>query len=255
MAKLLSLTTSLLTLLALTSAAHLTVSIPSSNLLPNPSILPPSTHATLHASGAPLSAPLTRANTFNFAHIPSGSYLLTIHCRDYFFEPLRVDVGNTAQGVEWMNAWQTFRGNEWDNKGERRVEVLASANPQGYVDEVKGKVEVRVLGAKDYYQQREGFSVMSLFKNPMILMALFSLVLIVGMPYLLENMDPEAKEEFEKMQKSNPIAANPATSLQNFDLAGWMAGASSTPKPVEEAPKESPKEAPKTQSSGARRKG
>jgi hypothetical protein len=28
---------------------------------------------------------------------------------------------------------------------------------------------------------------MSLFKNPMILMAVFSLGLIVGMPYLLEN--------------------------------------------------------------------
>lgn len=28
---------------------------------------------------------------------------------------------------------------------------------------------------------------MSLFKNPMILMAIFSLGLIVGMPYLLEN--------------------------------------------------------------------
>lgn len=58
-------------------------------------------------------------------------------------------------------------------------------------------------------------------------MALFSLVLIVGMPYLMDNMDPEAKAEFEEMQKSNPLAGatNPSQALQNFDLASWMAGA------------------------------
>jgi hypothetical protein len=42
-------------------------------------------------------------------------------------------------------------------------------------------------------------------------------------------VDPEAKAEFEAMQKNNPVAANPAAALQNFDLAGWMAG-SKTPQ-------------------------
>ena len=62
----------------------------------------------------------------------------------------------------------------------------------------------------------------------MILMALFSLAMIVGMPYLLENMDPESRAEFEQIQKQNPLAnaANPATALGNFDFASWMAGRS-----------------------------
>jgi hypothetical protein len=75
----------------------------------------------------------------------------------------------------------------------------------------------------------------------MILIALFSLGLIVGMPYLLENMDPETKAEFEAMQKQQGgIASNPAAAVQNFDLAGWMAGTSS-PAPstaVEKGPNE-----------------
>jgi hypothetical protein len=70
-------------------------------------------------------------------------------------------------------------------------------------------------------------SVMSLFASPMILIALFSLGLIVGMPYLLENMDPETKAEFEAMQKEGGITSNPAAAVQNFDIAGWMAGAKS----------------------------
>jgi hypothetical protein len=156
MAPLLRLTSALLSLLSLSSAAYLTVSIPASNLLPNPSTLPVSTHATLHASGAPLTAPLSRANTFSFAHVPAGSYLLTIHCREYFFEPVRVDIGATSNGVEFVKAWQTFRGNEWDNTGEKRAEVLGSVSPAGDVEEARAKFDAVVLGGKDYYQQREG---------------------------------------------------------------------------------------------------
>ena len=74
----------------------------------------------------------------------------------------------------------------------------------------------------------------------MILMALFSMVLVFGMPYLLDNMDPEAKAEFEQIQKESPLgkASNPAMQLQNFDFASWMAGRSSTPEPPQPAQSE-----------------
>ncbi|OCK91202.1 uncharacterized protein K441DRAFT_616357 [Cenococcum geophilum 1.58] len=208
---------------ALTSAARLTLTIPSTHLLQNPSLLPPTTHATLQSSGAPYSAPLSRANTFIFSNLTAGSYLATVHCRDFAFEPLRVDVtvGGDGKGglQEKVAVWQTFLGNEWDNKGEKR-----GGGPSGVV------AEVRPIGVKEYYEVRGGFSPLSFLKNPMILMALFSLVLIVGMPYLMENMDPETRAEFEEMQKKSPLnsAANPATQIQNFDFASWMAGKTSS---------------------------
>ena len=40
-------------------------------------------------------------------------------------------------------------------------------------------------------------------------------------------MDDETKAEFAEMQKKSPMAANPAASIQNFDLASWMAGKTS----------------------------
>jgi hypothetical protein len=70
----------------------------------------------------------------------------------------------------------------------------------------------------------------SILKNPMILMGLVSMVLVFGMPKLLENMDPEMRAEFEAQQKSGGIsnmmrggepAANP---LGNFDMAAYLAG-------------------------------
>ena len=42
-------------------------------------------------------------------------------------------------------------------------------------------------------------------------------------------MDPETKAEFEEMQRNGPVMGSEgaANQIQNFDLAGWMAGKAS----------------------------
>ncbi|KAK4505261.1 hypothetical protein PRZ48_003224 [Zasmidium cellare] len=204
---------------ALSSAARLVVSIPSSQLLPNPSTLPSSTHAILLGPpGVRYDAPIRRDNTFVFNDIPDASYLLTLQSRDHFFPPLRVDVTKAPEeAAQTISAWQTFRGNEWSNKGPSygtgKGDLIIAVNP---------------IAQKDFYMVRGGFNLLSFFKNPMILMALGSGVLIFGMPYIMDNMDPEAKAEFEEMQKKSPLMGSQgaANQLQNFDLASWMAGRS-----------------------------
>jgi len=142
---------SLLLISTHTLGARLAISIPPSQLLPTPTTLPSSTHATLQSHGAFISALLTRSNKFFFDDVAPGSYLLNVHCHDYFFEPLRIDVvaNETAPGGEYVMSWQTFRGNEWDNKGEIRGQGHG-ADPEGV------KIEVRPTGVKDYYQPRQG---------------------------------------------------------------------------------------------------
>ncbi|KAA8620324.1 repeatdomain containing protein [Pyrenophora tritici-repentis] len=215
----------LATLVTLGDAARLLLQIPNTPLV-NPSTLPSTTHATLQSSGSPHDASLTRSNTFVFNNVSAGSYLATVHCRDYFFEPLRIDVSleeaveGSGDTREVIRAWQTFLGNEWDNKGESRGE-----GGNGLV------IEARPVGAKYFYTERQGFSPLSFLKNPMILMAIVSMGLIFGMPKLMENMDPEMKEEFEEMQKNGVLGSgqtNTAQQLQNFDLASWMAGKTDT---------------------------
>ena len=41
-----------------------------------------------------------------------------------------------------------------------------------------------------------------------------------------ETVDPEMKKEFEEQQTKSPLAGgvSAANPLQNFDMAGWMAG-------------------------------
>lgn len=168
----------LLACAALSSAARLTVSIPASQLLPNPSTLPSSTHAVLLGPpGVRYDAPIRRDNTFVFQDIADASYLLSIYSRDSFFPPLRVDVAKAPdESAQSIAAWQTFRGNEWSNKGPSYGEGKGDLT-----------ISVRPGQQKDFYMVRGGFNLLAFFKSPMILMALGSAVLIFGMPYLMEN--------------------------------------------------------------------
>jgi hypothetical protein len=83
----------------------------------------------------------------------------------------------------------------------------------------------------------------------MILMGVFTLIMVFGMPYLMDNsmhsqnpaklrqtdditVDPETKAEFEEMQKKGVMGSGntgTAQQIQNFDLASWMAGKTDTP--------------------------
>lgn len=151
--------------------ASITLSIPASQHIPNPSAhLPPSTHATLTTLGGsggrkPLSAPLTVANTFVFDNVTLGSYLADVHCPIYGFSPLRVDVGAFEDGFR-VQVWETYRGNDWENKGEAvPAKQLPGAAP--------GKVvyEVRVFGRKVFFQDRASceFSFLSFYFLPLAL--------------------------------------------------------------------------------------
>lgn len=198
-----SLCTSLLTLISLACAApttSITLQIPPSHVLPNPRTLPPSTHAKLSSLGADATAYLTPANTFVFHNISEGSYLLDVYSTTHAFAPLRVDVlpvvaGDRSEQTAGLKlaAWETYRGNDWDNKGE----VMIKAG---------GRLEVRVLGAKAYFMERSScklvtvtdihsatlltrvtVNVLSILKNPMILLGLASMAIFIGMPYLVDN--------------------------------------------------------------------
>ncbi|KAK2766186.1 hypothetical protein FQN54_007702 [Arachnomyces sp. PD_36] len=253
-------------LISTATASILTIAIPPSAVLPNPNTLPPSTHATLTAlssslsgeqpQSSPLRTPLTRSSTFVFRNLTSSqqgsrtSYLLDIHSHDIVFSPLRVDVG--ADG-DVLGVWEMFRGNGWDNKGLEKFS--ATASNQGDVV----TVDARVMAKREFFEQRPKFSPLSLFKNPMILLAVVALGITFGMPYLMDNMDPEMRAEFEKQSAKSPIAgaANKVAAgsagggAPSFDLAGWMAGTSPGPmSSLESAAEPAPAKAAKGGTTG-----
>ena len=143
-----------------------TLAIPASPHLPNPAhqLSASRTHATLTRLGASYDAPLSSAGNGNgngnnnnaaaallvFRNVTAGSYVTDVHSPSHGFAPLRVDVGTEMTGegaasgsAPGIRVWETFRGNEWENKGEevRRLPGTAA-------------FPVRVLGTKAYYVER-----------------------------------------------------------------------------------------------------
>ncbi|PHH58419.1 hypothetical protein CDD80_2353 [Ophiocordyceps camponoti-rufipedis] len=76
----------------------------------------------------------------------------------------------------------------------------------------------------------------------MILMGLAGLLMVFGMPYLMDNMDPEMKAEFEAQQRKGGAVATimggaggqSANPLGDFDMAAFLAGSKKrdTPSPA-----------------------
>lgn len=126
-------------LLTLAAAADLTLYLPPK---PNPFTLPANTHATLNSLHHHHSAPLSSVNTFVFRNVtPGESYLFDVYCSEHAYTPLRIDVGLNGD----MKAWETYRGNDWANKGEE-YPILEGSMGRG--------VELRFIGAKNYFAER-----------------------------------------------------------------------------------------------------
>lgn len=129
----------LLGLVASALAVDLTLYLPPK---PNPFTLAPSTRATLSTLHDYYSAPLSSVNTFVFRNVSApGSYLVDVHSATDAFRPLRVDISPEGR----VEAWETYRGNDWGNKGE------ALALREGSVG---AGFELRALGGKNYFQER-----------------------------------------------------------------------------------------------------
>ncbi|KAF3926694.1 hypothetical protein ABW21_db0203545 [Orbilia brochopaga] len=193
----------------LISAVTVTGGIKPNNQLPSLSLLPPSTTVTL--AGDRLqdsrSSHVFANGAFKFQDVKPGTYLLEVHCRTHVFPSFRVDVN--SEGL--IEVFGTFRGNEWNNKGERRPHPI----------------DISPAKASEFYQAREGFNPMKLLGNPMILIAIVAIGAMTLMPKMVENMDPETRAEFDKQQQSSVLANPQNNPLQSFDMASYLAGSSS----------------------------
>ncbi|CAK7198962.1 hypothetical protein SEUCBS139899_001630 [Sporothrix eucalyptigena] len=206
------------------------------------STIPGWTRATLESGDGRqyVSAPITAGGKLVFANVTAGSYLGEVHCATHVFSPLRVDVEeegtDAASSLLVTRITETYRGNDWGNQGEvlQRVLPVKGASTSGPTF----LVAPLVLHTKSYYTERSSFNVFGLLKNPMILMAIVAMVMMFGMPYLMDQMDPEMRAEFEERQKSNPMnsilggggggrAAPPGS---NFDMAAYLAGSGKSDK-------------------------
>lgn len=164
----------LLVLATLCSCKTVRILVQPSASLANPATLSEVTAATLVTSGRTYRTLLQTDNAFVFRNVTEGSYLLEVLAPSHLFAPLRVDVDHTGAVA---GAWVTFRGNTWENRGPA-LPVL--------VDEHAYTIETRAAMEKTYFVLREGFQPLKMLGSPMILIAIFSLVMVYFLPRMME---------------------------------------------------------------------
>ncbi|KAJ8495881.1 hypothetical protein ONZ51_g1494 [Trametes cubensis] len=141
---------------------------------------------------------VTRDGSFVIPDVPAGTYILSVIAHDYQFEPMRIDVF------------------ESDSLPEVRPYFPGTPLSPAAPATLPYPIMLSARAKNDYFVPRESFNVLAMFKNPMMMMMLGAGVLVLLMPTLMKNMDPEVLEDFKERQAK---MANIQSSLQSGDLA------------------------------------
>ena len=115
---------------------------------------------------------------FKFTNVPVGKYILSIDDIDHFFDSAAVQIFNHKDK-------EIVRAYKYDIKS-------------GKGKQIRHPVVFTPLAKKQYYEIKEPFNILSLFKNPMILMMVVSL----GLVFLMNKMPKPSKEEMADMNKN-----------------------------------------------------
>ncbi|KIK71201.1 hypothetical protein GYMLUDRAFT_33341 [Collybiopsis luxurians FD-317 M1] len=149
-------------------------------------------HSKVVLDNEDFSGGVLKNGSFLIPNVPSGTYLLSVISHDYLFDQLRVDV--TDSNVE--------------------VRSYIPGTPMNPSSPVILPYPIRLAARQklNYFVPLESFDVMGMLKNPMILMMVFAGGLVLGMPYLMKNLDPESLEELKREQAKMSQAQSALTS-------------------------------------------
>lgn len=79
---------------------------------------------------------------------------------------------------------------------------LEYAFPGAQKRALKYPLVINPNGTYQYFEAKKGFSIFRLLKNPMVIMMLFSVGLMVAMPYMMEGLEPEEKARMREQMKN-----------------------------------------------------
>ena len=144
--------------------------------LPDPAQSLNSTRITLN-DGTTHSTYTLPDGSFVFRRVPPGVHLLDVQSRVHHFSQVKVQIlpgsMDSPRCVEY---------------------VYPGATKQA----VPHPLELTAHASYEYYEPRQGFSLMSILKNPMVLMMIMGVGGMYMMPKVMDGLDPEQKELMQK---------------------------------------------------------
>ncbi|KAI0068471.1 hypothetical protein BV25DRAFT_1987245 [Artomyces pyxidatus] len=165
-------------------------------------------HAKVILDNGIASGSILRDGRFVIPDVDAGVYVASVVSHDHQFDQLRIDVPSEA-----------------DSPPE--IRPYTAGTPLNPPSAVKLAYPIKLVPRQrnKYFVPVESFNMIGMFQNPMMLMMLFGGAMMLGMPYLMKQMDPEMLQEFKENQAK---MTNFQNSIQSGDiksgLSSLMAG-------------------------------
>ncbi|KAI0793428.1 hypothetical protein C8Q75DRAFT_731154 [Abortiporus biennis] len=141
---------------------------------------------------------VTRDGSFSIPNVSPGTYILQVIAHDHAFDRLRIDVLEGDDSLPEVRPY--IPGTPLSPASKVLLPYPISLSPR-----VK----------YDYFIARESFNLIGMFQNPMMMIMLLTGVMMLAMPYLMKNMDPDLLQEVKDRQAR---IGNIQSSLQSGDL-------------------------------------
>ena len=174
-------------------------------------LVPPTTEIVLN--GGEYRTYSRTDGSFMFHDVRPGVYLLDVLSTSHFFSQVKLNLPNDA------------------GSAVRCLEYKFPGAPKQSIDY---PLKLMSHARKQYFEQRETIGLHTMLRNPMLVMGALTGVLVLVMPKLMENMDPD---EVKKMQEQMGAAQDPASFMKHMFGVGADADDDAAPIEDEVAPK------------------
>jgi len=144
---------------------------------------------------------ITRDGSFVIPDIPEGTYIFNIVARNHLFDQYRIDVVDPLSSPEVR---PYLLGTPLSSTANSHVTI---AHP----------LKIHPRFKNEYFVPKQSFNVMGMLQNPMIMMMGVVGVMVVAMPYMMKNLDPE---QLKEVQESQARMVKMQSSISSGDLSG-----------------------------------
>ncbi|KZT06892.1 uncharacterized protein LAESUDRAFT_736743 [Laetiporus sulphureus 93-53] len=158
-------------------------------------------HAKVVLDDDKLRGGITEDGGFVIPDVPAGTYILSVVAHDHTFDKLRVDVFET------------------DSLPEVRPYIPGTPLSPPSAIALPYPIVLTARKKNDYFAPPQSFNLLGTLQSPMMLMMLSMGAMMLAMPYLMKNMDPEVLQDFNKRQSR---IGSLQSSLQSGDISGGL---------------------------------
>ncbi|KIJ68258.1 hypothetical protein HYDPIDRAFT_106426 [Hydnomerulius pinastri MD-312] len=144
---------------------------------------------------------VTRSGNFSIPDVVPGTYVLSVLSHDYVFEQVRVDVSDSSPIPEIKSY------------------IIGTPLTSHSSVSLPYPVVLTPRHKNSYFKPRDSFNLLGMFQNPMMMIMVLTGVMMLGMPYIMKNLDPQTLEELKGQQGK---IANFQNSMQNGDLKSGL---------------------------------